>query len=63
MHKMFVLCLIKKSSIIANHIGPDDNIDTSQENFLSNIWMRYAIHESIWTIQLCSCLLMQGIMI
>ncbi len=38
-------------SAIAGHIGPDDHIDTSQENYLSNILMKHANHKSILAIK------------
>ncbi len=34
---MFVIYLLISFSTIASYIGPDDYIDTSQENYLSNI--------------------------
>ncbi len=38
-------------STIASHIGPHDHIDTSQENYLSNILMKHANHKNILAIK------------
>ncbi len=39
------------STIVAGHIGSDDHIDTSQENYLSNILMKHVNHKSILEIK------------
>ncbi len=38
-------------STIATHIDPDDNIDTSQEIYLSNILMKHSNHKIILEIK------------
>ncbi len=38
-------------SPIASHIGQDDHIDTSQENYLSYILMKHANYKSILAIK------------
>ncbi len=48
---MFVIYLVIFFSIITSHIDPDNHIDTSQENYLSNILMKHANHKSIFAIK------------